>query len=63
MEADQPRRPGQPEVVLICGVAGSGKTTYPKGLEIRGCGNVSTREPRVSTPMAHSRITDELLTH
>jgi predicted kinase len=41
MEADQA---GQPEVVLMCGVAGSGKTTYAKDLETRGYVRLSVDE-------------------
>ena len=41
MEADQP---GLPEVVLMCGVAGSGKTTYAKDLETRGYVRLSVDE-------------------
>ena len=41
MEADQA---GQAEVVLMCGVAGSGKTTYAKDLETRGYVRLSVDE-------------------
>jgi predicted kinase len=44
MEADQAGLPAQPEVVLMCGVAGSGKTTYAKDLETRGYVRLSVDE-------------------
>ena len=44
MEADQAGLPAQPEVVLLCGVAGSGKTTYAKDLETRGYVRLSVDE-------------------
>jgi predicted kinase len=44
MEPDRAKLAGQPEVVLMCGVAGSGKTTYAKGLETRGYVRLSVDE-------------------
>ncbi len=44
MEADQAGLSAQPEVVLMCGVAGSGKTTYAKDLETRGYVRLSVDE-------------------
>jgi predicted kinase len=44
MEADQAGLPAQPEVVLMCGVAGSGKTAYAKDLETRGYVRLSVDE-------------------
>lgn len=41
--ADQPRAEG-PLVVLLCGIAGSGKTTYAQGLESRGYVRLSIDE-------------------
>jgi predicted kinase len=44
MKADKVQRPGQPEVVLMCGIAGSGKTTYAKDLEAKGYVRLSVDE-------------------
>lgn len=44
MKMDEVQRPGQPEVVLMCGIAGSGKTTYAKDLEARGYARLSVDE-------------------
>jgi predicted kinase len=44
MEADQAGLPARPEVVLMCGLAGSGKTTYAKDLETRGYVRLSVDE-------------------
>jgi predicted kinase len=44
MTADEAGLPEQPEVVLMCGLAGSGKTTYAKGLEANGYVRLSVDE-------------------
>ena len=44
MEMGGAQRPVQPEVVLMCGIAGSGKTTYAKDLEARGYVRLSVDE-------------------
>ncbi|BCL17547.1 hypothetical protein GCM10017556_52860 [Micromonospora sagamiensis] len=44
MRANEAGLPEQPEVVLMCGVAGSGKTTYAKDLEARGYVRLSVDE-------------------
>ncbi|WP_173074474.1 AAA family ATPase [Phytohabitans rumicis] len=44
MGMNEGRRPGQPEVVLMCGIAGSGKTTYAKDLETKGFVRLSIDE-------------------
>ena len=44
MEADEVSLPAQPEVVLMCGLAGSGKTTYAKDFETRGYVRLSVDE-------------------
>src|SRR6266566_3172220 len=44
MELGEVQRPGQPEVVLMCGIAGSGKTAYARDLEARGYVRLSVDE-------------------
>jgi predicted kinase len=44
MKMGEVQCPGQPEVVLMCGIAGSGKTTYAKDLEARGYVRLSVDE-------------------
>ncbi|MET7808704.1 AAA family ATPase [Micromonospora chersina] len=44
MRADEAGLPEQPEVVLMCGVAGAGKTTYARDLETRGYVRLSVDE-------------------
>ncbi|MFG3602465.1 AAA family ATPase [Micromonospora chersina] len=44
MRADEAGLPEQPEVVLMCGVAGAGKTTYAKDLETKGYFRLSVDE-------------------
>ncbi len=44
MRARESGEPPRPEVVLMCGVAGSGKTTYAKGLEANGYVRLSVDE-------------------
>ncbi|MFF4893532.1 AAA family ATPase [Micromonospora chersina] len=44
MRADEAGPPEQPEVVLMCGVAGAGKTTYAKDLETEGYVRLSVDE-------------------
>lgn len=44
MRADEAGLPEQPEVVLMCGVAGAGKTTYAKDLETEGYVRLSVDE-------------------
>ncbi|WP_157779178.1 ATP-binding protein [Micromonospora sp. WMMA2032] len=44
MRADEAGLPEQPEVVLMCGVAGAGKTTFANGLEAMGYVRLSVDE-------------------
>jgi predicted kinase len=44
MRMDEVQRPRQSEVVLMCGIAGSGKTTYAKDLEAKGYVRLSVDE-------------------
>ena len=44
MAANEEAHPEQAEVVLVCGVAGSGKTTYAKALEAKGYIRLSVDE-------------------
>lgn len=44
MTTEQAGLPEQPEVVLMCGLAGSGKTTYAKDLETNGYVRLSVDE-------------------